>query len=292
MIANLTNITNIEDKYSKNVFLLSKKMFVDTHTHLYIEEFSQDIHEVISESLELGVKQMILPAIEQKYTEQMKLLKSSYPNNIHLMMGLHPCYVKENYQEELSHVEEELKKGIYVAVGEIGIDLYWDTSTLTIQQDAFEKQINLAKQHQLPIVIHGRNSFDEIFEVLEQHQDGSLRGVFHCFSGNYEQAQKTIDLGLKLGIGGVVTFKNGKIDQYINQIPLEHIILETDAPYLAPVPYRGKRNKSSYIPLIAQKLSELYQCDLDHIAKQTTQNAAALFQINFVNLQYANYDKI
>lgn len=267
-------------KMTKIVFLCTKNkaMFVDTHAHLYIEEFDEDRQSSIQKAIDLGVKHLFLPAIEQKYTLAMQATQAMFPEHVHLMMGLHPCYVKDNYLQELAHVEKELASQKYVAVGEIGIDLYWDTTTLKLQQAAFKTQINWAKQYDLPIVIHGRNSFDEIFELLEQSQDGSLRGVFHCFTGSLEQAQKTIDLGFKLGIGGVATFKHGKIDQYLDQIPLEHILLETDAPYLAPVPYRGKRNESAYIPLIAQKLATIYGCSLQNIAQVTTHNALQLFK--------------
>lgn len=255
-------------------------MYIDTHAHLYIEEFDDDRQEVIQEAIDERVSLMLLPAIEQKYTTAMHQTQALFPDHIKLMMGLHPCYVKDNYVNELAHVEAELASGKYIAVGEIGIDLYWDTSNLKQQQMAFEKQIQWAKQYQLPIVIHGRNSFDEIFEILENTQDGTLSGVFHCFSGDLIQAQKIIELGIKLGIGGVATFKNGKIDQYLNKIPLEYIVLETDAPYLAPAPYRGKRNKSAYIPVIANRLAEIYQKSVHEIANITTQNALQLFKLD------------
>jgi TatD DNase family protein len=195
------------------------------------------------------------------------------------MIGLHPCYVKENYLEEIAHVEAQLTLHTFYAIGEIGIDLYWDKTTLDIQKIAFQRQIQLAKQHGLAINIHCRDAFDEVFEVLELEKSADLFGIFHCFSGNLEQAQKAISLGLKLGIGGVATFKNGKIDQFLNQIPLEHIVLETDSPYLAPVPHRGKRNESSFAVLVAQKLAELYQLPLSEIARITTENSKAVFGI-------------
>jgi TatD DNase family protein len=195
------------------------------------------------------------------------------------MMGLHPTHVKDNYLEELQHVEEELSKRKFFAIGEIGIDLYWDKSTLEIQKIAFRHQIQLAKKYKLPIVIHCRESFDEIFEVLESEKSEELYGIFHCFSGNLDQAKKAISYRMKLGIGGVVTFKNGKIDQFINQIDIQYLVLETDSPYLAPAPYRGKRNESSYVKLVASKLSELYVVSIEEIARITTENSKSVFGI-------------
>jgi TatD DNase family protein len=194
-------------------------------------------------------------------------------------MGLHPTHVKENYKEELKHVEEMLLKEKFHAVGEIGIDLFWDKTTLKIQQEAFRFQIQLAKQHKLPIVIHCRESFNEIFEILEEEKGTGLFGIFHCFTGTLEQAQKAISYNMKLGIGGVATFKNGKIDTFLNQIDLKHVVLETDAPYLAPVPYRGKRNESAYIKLVLRKLSDIYNKSEEDIAAITTKNSKDIFKI-------------
>jgi len=196
------------------------------------------------------------------------------------MMGLHPCYVKpDTFEVELKHVGTELAKRNFSAVGEIGIDLYWDKSTLDIQKVAFKQQIQWAKKHQLAINIHCRDAFDEIFEVLESERSDDLFGIFHCFTGDFNQAQHAIDLNMKLGIGGVATFKNGKIDQFLNQIDLQHIVLETDSPYLAPVPHRGKRNESSYTVLVAQKLAEIYGVSIEEIAQITTENSKAIFGI-------------
>jgi TatD DNase family protein len=206
-------------------------------------------------------------------------LEKAYPENVFLMMGLHPTSVKENFEEELTHVCEQLEKRKFFAVGEIGIDLYWDTSTLDIQKKAFKRQIQLAKKYQLPIVIHARNSFDEIFEVLDSEKDENLRGIFHCFTGTEEQAKKAISYNMKLGIGGVVTFKNGKIDQFLNKIDLRYIVLETDSPYLAPMPYRGKRNESSYLSLICKKIAEIHQINVDEVARITTANSKEVFGI-------------
>src|SRR5690606_21809376 len=217
--------------------------------------------------------------IDSTYTQSMLDLEANYPENVFLMMGLHPTHVKENYKEELALVEEWLSKRKFYAVGEIGIDLYWDKTFLKEQQEAFVYQIRLAKKHQLPIVVHCRESFDEIFEVLEQEKGDDLFGIFHCFTGALDQAHKALSYNMKLGIGGVATFKNGKIDQFLNQINLKHIVLETDAPYLAPVPFRGKRNESAYIIKVLEKLSELYNRSSKDIADITTQNSKDIFKI-------------
>jgi TatD DNase family protein len=209
----------------------------------------------------------------------MYALESDYPDNIFLMMGLHPTYVKDNYLDELQIVEQELASRKFYAIGEIGIDLYWDKTHLKEQQIAFRRQIQLAKKYKLPIVIHCRGAFDEIFEILEEEKSADLYGIFHCFSGTYEQALQAISYNMKLGIGGVVTFKNGKIDQFINQIDLKHLVLETDSPYLAPIPFRGKRNESSYILNVVDKLASLYGLSSEQIALKTTENSKAIFGI-------------
>lgn len=254
-------------------------IITDTHTHLYSEAFDEDRKQMINRAIEAHVKRFFIPAIDSSYTDSMLQLEKDYPEHIFLMMGLHPTHVKENFASELEHVEGMLSKRKFYAVGEIGIDLYWDKSTLDIQIKAFKHQINLAKQHSLPIVIHCRDAFDEIFDVLEQEKSENLYGIFHCFTGNLEQAQKAISYNMKLGIGGVVTFKNGQIDQFINKIDLEHIVLETDSPYLAPKPYRGKRNESLYIMKVLEKLSELYGVSEEEIAQLTTKNSQDVFGI-------------
>ncbi len=251
----------------------------DTHTHLYAEEFDQDRNEMMQRAINAGVSRFFIPAIDSTCTQAMYDLENNYPENVFLMMGLHPTYVKENFLEELQHVEDELAKRKFYAIGEIGIDLYWDKAHLPQQQIAFRKQIQLAKHYKLPIVIHCREAFDEVFEILEQEKAPDLFGIFHCFSGTYEQALQAISYNMKLGIGGVVTFKNGKIDQFLNQIDLKHIVLETDSPYLAPVPYRGKRNESSYIVSIVDKLAQIYGLSADEIAAITTANSKAIFGI-------------
>lgn len=257
-----------------------KLSLTDTHTHLYSEEFDADRNEMIQKAIQAGVTRFFVPSIDSSYTQKMYDLEKQYPENVFLMMGLHPCYVKpETFEQELLHVEKELASKKFYAVGEIGVDLYWDKTTLEIQKKAFKKQIQWSKQLGLAINIHCRDAFDEVFEVLESEYDEKLYGIFHCFTGDFEQAKRAISLGMKLGIGGVATFKNGKIDQFLNQIDLKHIVLETDSPYLAPVPYRGKRNESSYTLLVAQKLALIYELQLEEIAKITTENSKQIFGI-------------
>ena len=254
-------------------------IITDTHTHLYSEAFDQDRKEAIQEAIDQDVKRFFIPAIDSETTESMYELEKAFPENIFLMMGLHPTHVKENYEEELKHVEAELDKRKFYAVGEIGIDLHWDESTLEIQKDAFRRQIQMAKERDLPIVIHCRKAFDEIFEILESEKDDKLFGIFHCFTGNLEQARQALSYNMKLGIGGVVTFKNGGIDKFLKQIPLEEIVLETDSPYLAPKPFRGKRNNPVYILKVAEKLAELYDMPINKIAEITTKNSKEVFGI-------------
>lgn len=251
----------------------------DTHTHLYSSEFDQDRDEMIQRALDAGVSRFFIPAIDSSYTKAMYELEKNYPDNVFLMMGLHPTYVKENYHEELMHVENELAKRKFYAIGEIGIDLFWDKTTLEEQKNAFRKQIQLAKKYKLPIVIHCRDAFDEVYEVLEEEKFADLFGIFHCFTGTYEQALQAISYNMKLGIGGVITFKNGKIDQFLNQIDLSHIVLETDSPYLAPIPFRGKRNESSYLLNIIDKLATIYNLPAKDIATITTENSKRIFGI-------------
>ncbi len=254
-------------------------IITDTHTHLYSSAFDEDRSKMIQRAIDANVTRFFIPAIDASYTNAMLQLEKDFPEYVFLMTGLHPTSVKENYQDELRHVEDMLASRSFYAIGEIGIDLYWDTSTLTIQKQAFKHQIQLAKKHKLPIVIHCREAFDEIFEVLDSEKDDALFGIFHCFTGTLQQAQKAISYNMKLGIGGVVTFKNGGIDRFLNQIDLQHIVLETDSPYLAPKPYRGKRNESSYITNVLEKLSELYGLPKEKIAEITTQNSKTVFSI-------------
>ncbi|MCK5637328.1 MAG: TatD family hydrolase [Flavobacteriaceae bacterium] len=254
-------------------------ILTDTHTHLYSEQFDNDRVEVIQRAIDNNIKRFFIPAIDSTYYQAMFELEKQYPESVFLMAGLHPTHVKENYKEELAIVKKLLTERKFYAIGEIGIDLYWDKSFLQQQQDAFKEQISWAKENNLPIVIHCRDAFDEIFEILKEVKDDKLYGIFHCFTGNISQARQAISYGMKLGIGGVVTFKNGKIDQFLNEIPLKHIVLETDSPYLAPTPFRGKRNESSYLVNIVEKLSIIYNLSTKEIAKITTKNSKDIFSI-------------
>tara|TARA_R110001606_G_scaffold188077_1_gene335721 strand:+ start:1973 stop:2737 length:765 start_codon:yes stop_codon:yes gene_type:complete len=254
-------------------------MITDTHTHLYSDQFDDDRAEMIQRAKEAGVSRFFIPAIDSSYTESMFELESNFKKDVFLMMGLHPTSVKENYKEELAHVKKWIDQRSFYAIGEIGIDLYWDKSFLAQQQEAFRTQIQWAKEKKLPIVIHCRDAFDEIFEVLETEKSDDLFGIFHCFTGTLEQAKKAISYNMKLGIGGVVTFKNGKIDQFLHQIDIKNIVLETDSPYLAPTPFRGKRNESSYITQVVEKLAAIYEISFQEIAEITTQNSKDIFGI-------------
>ena len=254
-------------------------ILTDTHTHLYSSQFQEDRNEMMQRAIEAGVSRLFVPSIDSTYTQKMYDIESQFPDNVFLMMGLHPTYVKENYLEELAFVETELERRKFYAIGEIGMDLFWDKTFLNQQQHAFQHQIQLAKKYKLGINIHCRDAFDETFEVLESEKATDLFGIFHCFTGDLDQAQRAISLGMKLGIGGVSTFKNGIIDQFLHKIDLQHIVLETDSPYLAPAPHRGKRNESSYTLLVAQKLAELYDLPVSEIARITTENSKAIFGI-------------
>ena len=250
---------------------------IDTHTHLYLDHFKDDIDDVIQRALSVGVEKFYLPSISSKYNESMHDLESKFPDRVFCMIGLHPCYVDNKFEQEIEFVKERIKSNKYKAIGEIGIDLFHEKKYFNQQIIAFEEQIKLALEYDLPIVIHSRESFDEIFEVLKKYKSDKLRGIFHCFTGNEDQARKIIDLNFFLGIGGVVTFKNGKISEFLSSIPLNKIVLETDSPYLAPVPYRGKRNESSYLSIIASKLSEIYNLDVSEISRITQQNSNEIF---------------
>jgi len=255
--------------------------FIDTHSHLYSEQFDKDRSKVVADAIAVGVNTILLPNISSNYTHKILTLCDEFPNNCYPMIGLHPCDVtEENYVDEITHVDEELDTGKYTGVGEIGLDLYWDKTTLEIQKKAFIHQVQLAKKHQLPIAIHVRDSFNEAIEIIESLNDKTLRGVFHCFTGDNEDAKRVINLGgFYLGIGGVLTFKNSGLGDTIKEINLQHLILETDAPYLAPAPFRGKRNESKYIINIAEKLAEVHNINIEKVAKTTTKNAKNLFRI-------------
>ena len=255
-------------------------ILTDTHTHLYANQFEDDRKEMIARCFEDNITRLFLPNIDRTSVDGMMQLVNNYPDNCFPMIGIHPCSVSENWREELEEYKRLLKKQKFYAIGEIGIDLYWDKTTKAIQEEAFEAQILLAKELKLPIVIHARDSFEEIFSIVDRHNDKNLTGIFHCFTGTEEQANKIINYnGFKLGIGGVVTFKNAGVDKVVEKIPLEHIVLETDSPYLAPHPYRGKRNESSYLKIIAHKIAELHNTSIEAVAKITTQNSNEVFGI-------------
>ena len=254
-------------------------IITDTHTHLYSESFDSDRDEVITRAIENGITRFFIPSIDSSYIDSMYDLERQYPENIFLMAGLHPTHVKHDYKNELSIIVRQLEQRSFFAIGEIGIDLYWDKTMLREQQDAFRFQIQLAKKYSLPIVIHCRDAFNEVFEILDLEKSDDLNGIFHCFTGTLEQAKKAISYNMKLGIGGVVTFKNGKIDQYLSKIPISEIVLETDAPYLSPTPFRGKRNESAYLLHILEKVASIYKLERDVIARITTQNSIDIFKI-------------
>ena len=255
--------------------------FIDTHSHLYAKEFDLDRHAVVQKAIDSGVEKILLPNISSKYTKRMLSLCQNYPNNCFPMMGLHPCDVNlDNYETEIKHVKKELLTKKYIAVGEIGIDLHWEKSTLEIQKKAFSKQILLAKEHNLPIVIHVRNSFEETIKIVEKYNDDKLCGVFHCFTGNINEANRIICLkNFYIGVGGVLTFKNSNLDETISKIDEMHLLLETDSPYLTPAPYRGTRNESKHIIEIAKKLAEIKNISLEKVSRFTNDNANRLFKI-------------
>ncbi|MBI6116311.1 TatD family hydrolase [Salegentibacter maritimus] len=254
-------------------------ILTDTHIHLYSEDYEDDRDQLIENAFKQHIERFFLPAIDSETTQAMYDLEARYPEHVFLMMGLHPTHVQENFEDELKHVEEQFGQRRFYAVGEIGIDLYWDKSTLAIQQEAFRRQIRLAKKHKLPVVIHCRKAFDEVFEVLEEEKSDDLFGIFHCFTGNLDQAKRALSYNLKLGIGGVVTFKNGGINKFLDQVPLKDIVLETDGPYLAPSPFRGKRNEPEYLLKVAEKIADIYKKPLAEIAQITTQNSKDIFGI-------------
>jgi|SRR6218665_64397 len=252
---------------------------IDTHAHLYSNQFNNDQAEMIRRARTAGLGKILLPAIDSSTHGQMIRLEEEHPGFCIAMMGLHPCSVKEDYEQELRTIEEYFSSRSFIAVGEIGLDFYWDLSFKVQQFKAFHRQIELALQYRIPIAIHSRNANDESIQVVKEHQKGDLKGVFHCFSGTVEQAKQMTDLGFYLGIGGVLTFKNGGLDKVIEAIDTRYLVLETDAPYLAPVPFRGKRNESSYLTHVAQKLADLKQVSVEEIVDLTSRNAQNLFGV-------------
>jgi len=254
-------------------------LLTDTHTHQYYETDPDKRRELMQRCFDNGVGRLFLPNVDSTSIEKVFALADAYPENCFPMLGLHPCDVKENWREELEIIHDTIPQRKIYAIGEIGIDLYWDKTTLDIQVQAFKIQIGWAKELKLPIVIHCRNSYDEVFEVLQQEYDENLRGILHCFTGTLEQANKLIGMGFYLGIGGVVTYKNSGLDKVVEQIDLNHIVLETDSPYLAPAPFRGKPNESSYLIYIAQKVADLHQVSIEKVAEITTGTSKAIFGI-------------
>ena len=252
---------------------------IDTHSHIYSEVFDEDIAEVIQRAKDANVGQIFLPNIDSESIEPMFKLVKAYPDFCLPMMGLHPTSVKENYEDELAICKKWLDKEKFIAIGEIGIDLYWDKVFLKEQQFVFDQQIKWAIQRELPVVIHARESFSEIFEILDSFKNQNLKGVFHSFTGNLEQANKAIDMGFLLGLNGILTFKNAGLDKVVKEIDTKYLILETDSPYLAPTPKRGKRNESAYVALVAEKLAEIHNLSLEEVTKITSQNAQRLFSV-------------
>lgn len=255
----------------------TENMIIDTHCHLYLDEFKSDINEVIKRAEHEGVKKFYLPAIDSSEIENILLLENKFPGKCIAMMGLHPCYVKENYSDELAIVKDWLSKRKFAAVGEIGLDFYWDKTFATQQHEVFHQQIELALQFDLPIVIHSRNAMQESIDVAKEYTSKGIKGIFHCFGGTVENANEIIDAGFYLGIGGVLTYKKSGLADVLEQIDLRHIVLETDSPYLTPVPFRGKRNESSYLKYVIAKLAEIKKVSVEEIANITTANAKKIF---------------
>jgi TatD DNase family protein len=250
----------------------------DTHTHLYVEEFNGDRDQIVQDAIGMQVTRMLLPNIDSSTLNDMHSLVKAYPENCFPMMGLHPTSVNEDYEKELALVEKELEKdNLYIGVGEIGIDLYWDETFREQQVAAFRKQLQLAKKFRLPVSIHTRNAFDLTLGLVKEELTDDLKGVFHCFTGTVEEAKAVMDTGFKMGIGGIVTFKNAGLDKVVSQIPLEHLVLETDAPYLTPSPYRGKRNQSAYLRYVAEKVADVQDVSLMKVAETTNHTADQIF---------------
>lgn len=253
-------------------------MWVDTHTHLYLKEFERDYHSVIKESIELGITEMYFPNIDETTILPLLNITKHYPDNCFPMIGLHPGSVKADFEDKLSVVENWLEKEKFYGIGEIGIDLYWDKTYRKEQMQAFEYQLMLSKKKHLPAIIHIREAFNEVFSVIEKVWDKDLFGIFHCFTGTEQQAKRAIEMGFVLGIGGVVTFKKSHLPEVLKSISLSDIVLETDSPYLAPVPFRGQRNKTTYIPFIGKHIAEIKNCSVYEVAKATTENASKIFK--------------
>jgi TatD DNase family protein len=256
----------------------SQLHWIDTHCHLYVEEFDADRHKMMERALEAGVMQLMLPNIDLSSVASMHRLVEQFPRHCFPMMGLHPCSVKADYQAVLMDMKNLLDQGDYAGIGETGVDLYWDTTFRSEQIEAFEQQIGWAKEKQLPVIIHSRESLDLNIGIIRKHQDGRLKGIFHCFGGTYEQAKEIADIGFHIGIGGVITYKKSDLSDVVRRVPTNLLVLETDSPYLAPVPFRGKRNEPAYIPVIASRLATALSMSLDEVARLTSQNAREVFE--------------
>jgi TatD DNase family protein len=254
-------------------------IIIDTHSHIYLPEFDQDRQAIIERADKAGIMRILMPAIDSTTHENMLQFEKQFAGKCMAMMGLHPCSVMEKYDVELGIIEQHLSKKKFVAIGETGLDFYWDLSYKDQQYEVFQKQINWALQYDMPVVIHSRNSIDECIEMIQKNQDGSLKGVFHCFSGSLQQAKKIMELGFYMGIGGVITFKNSGLDLVMKEAGLSNVVLETDAPYLAPVPYRGKRNEPCYLSYVVDKLASVTTASIEEVSKITTANAQKLFSI-------------
>tara|TARA_B100001250_G_scaffold374991_1_gene362239 strand:- start:7570 stop:8331 length:762 start_codon:yes stop_codon:yes gene_type:complete len=252
-------------------------MFTDSHTHLYDQKFTDDLHLVINNALNNQVNRFLIPNIDQETLPQLINICKKYKNILFPMLGLHPCSVSYTYKNELQEIYKYINELPFIGIGEVGIDLFWEKKMIKEQEAAFRTQINWAKQHCLPLIIHSRNSFDQIYKIMQEEKVNNITGIFHCFSGGHDEALKIIDMGFYLGIGGILTFKNSDLKNVIEKIDLEHIVLETDSPYLAPHPMRGKRNEPKLLPLIAQKLAEIKKVSIEQIGKITNQNIENIF---------------
>lgn len=252
---------------------------IDTHSHIYLPEFDEDREKMLQRAGQEGVDLVLMPAIDSSAHDHMLQAEMKYPGLCKSMMGLHPCSVKENYKEELKAVEDHFEKRNFIAVGEIGLDFYWDKTFVQQQYEAFHEQLEWALHYDIPVSIHSRNATDECLTIVAEHQKGKLKGVFHCFSGDTHQAHMAIDMGFYLGIGGVLTFKNAGLDKVLKEVSLEHLVLETDAPYLAPVPFRGKRNEPAYLKYVVERLADLKEVNKEGIAATTSANAKKIFGI-------------
>ncbi|MEP6746553.1 MAG: TatD family hydrolase [Bacteroidota bacterium] len=253
--------------------------FLDTHCHLYHDDFNEDRQTVVDRAIAENVTGFYLPAIDSTVIEAMLQMETDFPGRCFAMMGLHPCSVKENFKEELLIAEQWLAKRKFAAVGETGLDFYWDKTFVPQQYDAFRKQVDWAKQYKIPVVIHSRQSTQECIDVIKEMKDESLRGIFHCFGGSEEEARQIIKLGFYLGIGGVITYKNSGLAAVIEKLPLDNIVLETDAPYLTPVPFRGKRNESAYLKYVVQKIADVKKISIEEVGEATTFNAKNIFNM-------------